>query len=237
MARRCWLVRAGESGQFARAFESTGTVAVGGDDVPGLDDLTGLDREAIFDLIRPTSNADAAQGDTAKLLRFRDDVRTGDVVVTVDTPARQLIVGEITGGYEFRAEPPAAHHRHVHAVEWYGRYGREDRTILSEEMAKRTGLDSAVVELTPTDAWLAFAAGVRERPPLPAAPPRPATAAKARATKTATKRAPRAAAKAEPVVPPPTHRLCPGCFSQKLLSQFRPGSEICVVCREDNGED
>ena len=233
VARRSWLVEAGESGRLARLFESSGTVALGWADVPGLEDLTGLDRDAVIDLLRGHRTVDAAHADATLLVRFRDDLRPGDLVVSVDTPARQLLVGEVTGAYEYRTDAPSDAHHHVRTVEWYGRYGRDDRTALSEEMARRTGLDAAVVELTPTDAWLALAARVRERPPLAAAAPRPAPARATRAA--ATKRAPRVAKPV--VVPPPTHRLCPGCFSQKLLSQFRAGSEFCVVCREDRGDD
>jgi hypothetical protein len=32
--------------------------------------------------------------------------------------------------------------------------------------------------------------------------------------------------------PPPTSRVCPGCNMRRTLTQFAPGSELCVDCRE-----
>jgi hypothetical protein len=31
--------------------------------------------------------------------------------------------------------------------------------------------------------------------------------------------------------PPPTSRVCPGCNMRRTLTQFEPGSELCVDCR------
>jgi hypothetical protein len=31
--------------------------------------------------------------------------------------------------------------------------------------------------------------------------------------------------------PPPTSRLCPGCNMRRTLTQFEPGSELCIDCR------
>jgi hypothetical protein len=32
--------------------------------------------------------------------------------------------------------------------------------------------------------------------------------------------------------PPPTTRVCPGCNMRRTLTQFAPGSDLCVDCRE-----
>ena len=32
--------------------------------------------------------------------------------------------------------------------------------------------------------------------------------------------------------PPPTSRVCPGCNMRRTLTQFAPGSELCVDCRD-----
>jgi len=34
-----------------------------------------------------------------------------------------------------------------------------------------------------------------------------------------------------PKPPPPTNRVCPGCNMRRQLTQFEPGSELCVDCR------
>ena len=231
MARRCWLVRADQGDALAGVFESTGTVALGG--APGPADLTGLGHDEIVELIRPTQGRDdEAAADAGRLVKFRDDMRHGDIVVTVDGDARQLLIGEVTGDYEYRADQPTGDRHHVRAVEWYGRYGRDDRGLLSEEMAKRTGLEAALVELTPTEAWLKLAGGVRERPALARARSLPRAAPKA-----AARPRPSRAAVAPPKPVPPAHRVCPECKYQKAHSQFRAGSDHCVDCRDKLGED
>jgi len=200
------MVQAGERGRVIRLFEASGTVAIGG-------------------------GADAAGED--KQAAFQDLVRPGDIVVTSDGPTSQLLIGEVTGQCEEREDKLTGRPQQVRPVEWYGRYGRDDRTILSPSMEAATRLPHSLLELTPPEAWLAFAAHVRERPPLAAAEPRPMKAA----TATKAPRASRAAAKVVPKVVAPTHRKCPSCQMQKMFSQFRAGSEHCVDCRERLGED
>jgi hypothetical protein len=181
------------------------------------------------------SSTVAFPGDDARLGRFRDDMHFGDLVVTVDVPSRQLIVGEITGDLERRTDDAGQHHS-VRTVEWYGRYGQNDRSILSEPMARLLVDANALVELSPVDAWLKFADGVRERPRLAPAPPqagRPPAAPKARAPRSSTPKAP----PAPRPLPPVTHVLCANCGMQKLKAQFRAGSPHCIDCRERLGED
>jgi len=72
--------------------------------------------------------------------------------------------------------------------------------------------------------------------PIPPAPPRgPEPAARASSASARSPRTPRAprvraapAAKPEPV---PTSRVCPSCRMLKSVSQFVPGSDLCVDCR------
>ena len=237
MARRCWLVQAGERAGRVRLFESSGTVVLGLDD-GGLGDLTGLDLATVEQHVDGDVR-DTGTSIASSLLGFRDHVRPGDVVVTVDRPGRQLLVGEVIGDYEHREGPTGSDH--VRPVEWYGRYGIDDRSILSAGLAAATQLDKGVHELTPTNAWMSFVAAMRERPPLAAAgrvgslpPPstRPPAASRPRR---ASASKPAAPVKAKP--PAPVHRGCPGCQMQKIPAQFRAGSEHCVDCRERLGED
>ena len=70
-------------------------------------------------------------------------------------------------------------------------------------------------------------------PPAPVAPPpRPAAASAARkaSSRPTTPRTPRATKPARPA-PGPTTRVCPSCGMQKGLTQFIPGSDLCVDCR------
>jgi hypothetical protein len=70
-------------------------------------------------------------------------------------------------------------------------------------------------------------------PPAPVTPPRAPAKAAARPRATSAPRAPRAAK--PPAAPKrdkaPATRLCAVCRMQKSLSQFVPGSDVCVDCR------
>ena len=245
MARRCWLVRAGERPGTARLLESSGTVVLGVDD-RGLGDLTGLDVATVQEHLEAAPGRPDRTHEAAWLVGFRDHVRPGDVVVTVDVPSHQLLVGEVIGDYEYQDGPTGGHH--VRAVEWYGRYGADDRGIMSPSMAAATQLPQALLELTPPNAWMSFVAAMRERPPLAAAPPRPPVTSAASTRASAGRspaaprapRAPRVKKPAAPTRPKPVeqvYRRCPQCQMQKIPAQFRPGSEHCVDCRELMGED
>jgi hypothetical protein len=236
MARRCWLVQAGERAGRARLFESSGTVALGVND-GGVGDLAGLDAATVQQQLERDGRDTDSSSVASSLLNFRDHVRPGDVVVTVDRPARQLLVGEVIGDYEHRVGPTGA--EHVRAVEWYGRYGLDDRSILSAGLAAATQLDKSVHELTPANAWMSFVAAMRERPPLAAV----VRVASASATQSSAASRPRRATASRAAAPvkakpqPPVFRRCPGCQMQKSPAQFRAGSENCVDCRERLGED
>lgn len=211
------MIQAGERGRGTRLFEASNTITVPAG--PG--------------------------GDAEGLTLFRDHVRPGDLVVTADGPLGQLVIGEVIGDADETADAPAGP-QSVRPVEWWGRYGRSDRSILSPSLEAATRLEHLVHELTPSDAWLAFAARVRERPPVAAVDPPPAKVATAAAAVKAAKeprapRAPRAprVPKAAPAPKPlpQVYRKCPECMMQKVPAQFRAGSEHCIDCRERLGED
>jgi hypothetical protein len=80
-------------------------------------------------------------------------------------------------------------------------------------------------------------------PPFPPPEPAPAPRPKERPSRKAPSRpaprpaavSPRAAPRKEPPAPkpppPPTDRVCAGCNMRRSLTQFTPGSDLCVDCR------
>jgi hypothetical protein len=67
-------------------------------------------------------------------------------------------------------------------------------------------------------------------PPPPSQSPARSAPPAARAARASQPATPRAAAAPKPE-PAPTSRLCPSCRMLKSVSQFVPGSELCVDCR------
>lgn len=250
MERSCWLIRAGEESRLAPTFDVAATVVVGWGDIPGLGDLTGLSRDAVVAVLErePASDADAGE-----LLVFRDDVKTGDAVVAFGTPELDLLVGEVTGEYEYRAQPSDGDYAHVRTVRWYARTGRDGLPgAMDEPPADR----QSIRPLTPSAEWLVLTDSLRATDAPPVKAPTKTAVAKAAA---ATKAAARKAAAAVPKPPaklrsrgpvasvgggvrpkgdsPVPATLCQGCGLQKAKSQFRAGSPWCVDCRDRRGED
>jgi restriction system protein len=62
----------------------------------------------------------------ARLLDFATKMRKGDFVVTSDRQRRQLVVGRVSGPYEWREDSPIPGMRHLRPVEWLGRIDWDD---------------------------------------------------------------------------------------------------------------
>ena len=216
-ARTMWIVRAGEKNRHDRLFETMGAVAVGWNDVPGLGDLTGLTDTEIETLVRAAKPDADVEAERGRLVKFRDDLRPGDGVITV-TQGSEIVLGEITGGYEHRTTP-VGDYRHVRTVDWFGAMPRAD---LADDLRKDTNLRPALRELHERrEVWLqlvdAAKAGARPLRAPGALPGRRKAAAGSGG------RAPAASTVVE--------RRCPGCQMSKLPAQFIAGSELCVDCR------
>ena len=86
--QKAWIVRAGEDSRHAEGFASAGAIAIGWNDIPGLDDLRGMEQKQIEKLLREVGrSAGVASVDAREMLDFRDNIQLNDVVVTPDSPA------------------------------------------------------------------------------------------------------------------------------------------------------
>lgn len=114
LAVTCWLIRAGERSRHARRFADEDVVAVGWGDVDGLGDLSAMSDSAIRECVGRHEAIASPDQDAAELLAFRDGVSVGDIVVTPDAQTREVLFGEVIGGYEYRDPSPAADYKHIH---------------------------------------------------------------------------------------------------------------------------
>jgi hypothetical protein len=209
-----WLIRAGEDSRHAREFALNGVVALGWARVPGLGDLDELSREQIAGLIEVSAVTKTPSADANELVAFRDELQRGHVVITPDSTTRELLVGEVTGPYEFLDPSPAGDYRHVRTVRWLRRWPRQEvpEALLQELRYRRT-----LRRLTHQDEWAAIVARLRDgagRPPEAVGP-----VGQARARPTAATR---------PVEPP--SKVCVSCGLRRATSQFTAGSDICNDC-------
>lgn len=125
-----WAVRAGKGGRYASQFEELGIIGIGFEEVTS---VAGMDRATLFDKVRGVvgSNAGNVAG---QIHRFANLMEPGDLVTVPDGGTRELLYGRVVGDYEYRADPPVAHYRHVRMVDWLGRRNRDelpDRVLFS----------------------------------------------------------------------------------------------------------
>lgn len=95
-----------------------GFISLGWDDLGDLRDVRG-GREGFKKLLlakRPNAKVGAIPGWAGILLRFRDTIAIGDVVVAPYKPDSTINIGVVTGEYEYVADEPT--HRHRRRVEW-----------------------------------------------------------------------------------------------------------------------
>ncbi|MDQ2649793.1 MAG: hypothetical protein M3Z03_09570 [Actinomycetota bacterium] len=221
-----WLIRAGEGSALAKPFEDNGVVAVGWPEI--VEDLRSLSRWQLVERLEREGKAGPDQ-DADELLTFRDQVVTGDLVVTPDTPNQDYLIGQVTGTYEFwgsspLVDPEHGPYRHVRRVDWWG---RGDRRELADHLRKDLGYRRTIRSLPSPAEWARLAGLVQEEGrhgPRVRVPSAPRTGGAGRA-RSATPKAPK------PVVP--ADKVCPRCGYRKRLTQFIPTSEVCADCRAD----
>lgn len=207
-----WLVRAGYGAEHIGAFIAGGFVSVGWAGIHGLDDLREHDEDSIDALLR-ASDATQPGADLRELLDFRSGIGVGDVVVSPDTPARDLLFGDVVSDYEFSPTPAVGDHRHVRRVRWLGRWSRD----LVEDSFDRTTrhYQRTVLRLPHQEAWLQLAERLRQGDggsvELPA-------------------RRQRRTSRAREVVAVPASRVCPACGLTKQASMFDSGEDFCRDC-------
>jgi len=218
-SQKAWIVRAGEDSRLAEGFATAGAIAIGWNDIPGLDDLRDIDQRGIEKLLRAEGrSAGVASADAREMIDFREGIQINDVVVTPDSPAREILVGDVSGEYEYRPDAPLGDYRHVRTVNWVGRLGRDN---LPAELHQDTRYRRTIrlLDARP-DEWLALAAEMRAGDPV---------SVLARRGTQKRVRTPRAAAREAPTA---QTRRCPACGLGKAVGQFIDGSELCVDCRD-----
>ncbi len=217
---KAWIVRAGEDSRYAESFASAGAIAIGWNDIPGLGDLRELEQPEIEKLLRAVGrSAGVASADAREMIDFRDGIQVNDVVVTPDSPAWEILVGDVSGEYEFRSDAPLGDYRHVRTVSWVGRYGRDS---LSPELHQDTRYRRTIRLLDAAPRPVARARGGD-------ASGRSRLGARAVAVRRSGCRLAGPPAREAPTA---ATQRCPGCGLGKAVGQFVDGSDLCVDCRD-----
>lgn len=219
--RRVWVIRGGDEDGLVDELVAGGYIAVG---YPDITDGTTVDRYDVTERLRargwtnPEARADMFH-------QFVHQLAPGHLVVLPDTRRREVVVGRVEGGYEFRHDLDAEEHRHRRPVTWLARHSVD---VLPESL--RDAYRQRQV-LTERSALLAHAEAVERgelgRDPRDTARP---TAQRSPGSRPTTSPRKPAAPKAPPHPAPPAGKVCDGCFLRKAADLFPGGGTLCVDC-------
>lgn len=222
--RTAWLVKAGPRGKFAQEFITSGLVTVGSD-WPGVGDLGALSDAEVFIALEEQGRR-KPQDDLVQLRIFSSRMAVGDIVVTPDPSAGDVVFGTVVGDYGHTATPVLGDHCHGRVMDWFGRVSND---LLEPFMDKALGWRGGTLRRLPEQThWLRLAGEVQDGLGRAADdfPKKKATAARATRKRVSSK--PRVAAKPKVVVNP--DRLCPSCGLLRAESMFPSGSDYCRDC-------
>jgi hypothetical protein len=209
--RAHWVVRAGDENRLVDEFIDSGVVGLGYATLPDGRDLS---YTAVRRLLVAEATSDALDRQTSMFIEFVQELSVGHIILMPDTPRRDMVMGDVTGPYEFHDDLPPGRCRHRRTVDWFGRVAVADLPPGADKLYRQrsTLIRASIPGLEEfTDRVRAGEIG------------RLATArtrAVARRSKTAAKPKP---------VPIVKERLCPGCGMIKHVEQFGPEG-VCVDC-------
>jgi restriction system protein len=129
MGKPMWMVRAASGGHLADEFKAKGIVAIGWNDIGNLKNFK--EKKEVISAVReewPEWPAGRVMNSASQLVRFRDELKIDDRVITYDSSQRIYHVGTIRGGYMHNAEmvPPF---ENVREVEWQGIVDRDKLSL------------------------------------------------------------------------------------------------------------
>ena len=212
-----WVIRGGEQNRLVDRFIDQGVIGVGYGQVPDAEILT---RSEIRRFLLDESSTSALDAQVAMLTAFVREIQIGDSVLVPDTLRGEVVVGTVTGRYEFDGDLRPDDFRHRRTVDWLARHAIADLPTEVQGVAKQR----LTLQQHRDAEWSGYLAQVRDgaigRDPKDR-PARSAAPAPRRASRSGATRA------TKPVVP---MRTCPSCFLQQHPDRFR--GDICVDCAE-----
>ena len=123
-----WMIRAGEGGRLFDDFEARQCVAVGWNDLGDLRQYGSHEalRQAFIENYG-NAKAGAVANAVAMIRKFRDDIQSGDYVITYSPELRQYLVGIDQGEYDFMSpEQQVGDYANIRRVQWQGKVSRDD---------------------------------------------------------------------------------------------------------------
>lgn len=213
-----WVIRGGDKDELVDRFVEQGVIGLVLPDLPDAEILT---RSEIRRFLAGDASAAALDALEASTSAFVREISVGDSVLLLDASRAEVVVGTVTGRYEFDGGLPADDVRHRRSVEWLARHPVGSLPPAVQRVAKQR----ADLEQHRDAEWSAYLAEVRDGGIGKDPADRPA-----RAVSPTTRRSPSRPAAPRVVKPVLAMRTCPGCFLQKHPDRFV--GEYCADCAE-----
>jgi len=206
------MVRSSDAGRSIDDAVTGGVVSV---DFAETSDVTGLAVDEIGLQLAGSKSRTAITRQAQMLYAFANEIAEGDAIILPDRARRQVVVGRVTGPYEWVETASAPEDRHTRTVEWNARFSWDDlpepvkHTVLHYQRAVlRLEDQEAALKLTDGGDGMGMAAVY--------APPdrRPSRSAVDLRLESAGR----------------NERLCTSCFIIRPLSEFSGDAATCRVC-------
>jgi len=207
-----WMVRCSDAGRSIDEAVTSGVISV---DFSEASDVTGLAVEEIGEQLAGSKSRTAINRQAEMLYAFANEIAEGDAIIVPDRARRQVVIGRVTGPYEWVESEPVSEDRHTRTVKWSARFGWDDlpepvkHTVLHyQRPVLRLEDQQSALQLTTSaeDCGLSAVYAPPDR--------RPSRSA----VDLRLERAGR------------NERLCSSCFIIRPLSEFSADAEICRVC-------
>ncbi|MGB1091269.1 MAG: restriction endonuclease [Oceanobacter sp.] len=121
-----WMIRAGRHGRYFDNFYSGDFVAIGWDDLGDLIQYeTPEQLKAAYIDVYGHSNPAKTGNAVAMLRKFRDDIQSGDIVISYSQETREYLVGHDKGQYYYATDDEEHDYGSRRKVDWLGKVSRD----------------------------------------------------------------------------------------------------------------
>jgi restriction system protein len=126
--RHVWMVRAGDNNEIADAVEANRAVAIGWSAMGNLSDLRRRDqfKDRYAECYQEETSKPRIAVNSGQLYRFTREIKIGDYVLTYLQSSREILIGQISGEYNFDSQYIHPYYPHVRQVNWLRKVSRDE---------------------------------------------------------------------------------------------------------------
>jgi len=155
MSNRAFMIRAGNDNELVDEFESRSLVAIGWEELDDVSEIQSFDEmKSQFgstDEFAEYHSQRIAQS-AGQVNRFANEIEEGHLVLSYDKTEREYLIGEVTGGYEWKPGDHPPGYPHIRRINWKDTVSRDEFTTSTKNTLGSTltvfSLDDCIDEIT-----------------------------------------------------------------------------------------